>query len=453
MIPGNLTLSTNSSALEGLTDRFPVPAQGSVTRYLAFFDPSTVTTFECRRRVSRRHKTSETFDEWSEWTEWSETIALKPDGMRISTTALTVASTDVNPTSYDCARWEFQVRETTDDDDAPWSVSLFALAYYVPNLACTCTLSGTNEVVVTFSSAWARNGNTVIVEDVLIGQTTVLSALPSALIAPERLTYKNVNSGGSIRLSAWLFKRYPQSAQYLTFVVRYATCDAEVDKIYYLPVLMTYSAANAPAMTLSPHPEEGYVEIVVTDGGGSKTPTSVSVLMLDGAGSFDLLPVTLGTPVRHWVAPLDVDITYQAIFMASDGSRSTLTKTTQLTSKGRLWLNHGSGFAERIELRANANWGHTWSRKKNYFDIDKGYPKVFLGKQKSNAIPITGEVIWPRSQDECEALAWADTCIFREPYGRRRVISIDDVATSDSANTMQTIITINAQEVSGWQST
>jgi hypothetical protein len=452
MIPVNLTLSTSATSPTETTDHFEIPEDGSTTLYLRFEDSDTGVDFQMRRRTRKRHKTSNVFDDWGSWTTWTEELSIREGAQRLSQTALTFSSSEINPAGFDLAEMELQAREAPEGEDEPeWSVSFLAKALFAPNITLSCTLTGADRLKLSFDSSWARNDNSIIIEDIINGYTEGPAALPSMLAdTGTQLVFNRLGADGFAYFSVWNLTRHPSNSQYMTFVYRFATCDGQVGGIHYAPLLVTFAAANMPQMTLLPNTDEGYVEIFVTDGGGSKPITSATVLMLDGMGSCDLIPITLGQTARHYVPPLDVNVVYEAIVIAADGSRSTLTQTTQIASEGKLWLNWGNNtvrLASKCALDANINWKGRHSRVKRYFDTYSGYLKVFHGKARRGEFEIDGEVLYPRDRETFENLSQATKCVFREPYGSRRSLSIDSVDLSDAAANIQTNISISATQV------
>ncbi|MDR3052863.1 MAG: hypothetical protein LBU48_03245 [Coriobacteriales bacterium] len=456
MIPVNLTLSPSSTSTAATRDFIEVPEGSSAVSYLMFEDSSTINAFELRRRVRKRHKSSDSFDAWGEWAVWTETLPVKAKGLRLSQTPLTVTSTDVNPNSYDLAEWEFQVREVLPEPTDPdaeelpegWSASLFAKAYFAPAITLGCTFADVSTLSLNLTSSWLRNDNTIVIEDVLMGQAAGPSALPSIMAEKKPIVLSRIVANGSGTLSVYNFTRHPVASSYLTFVYRFSTCDHELSALRYAPVLVTYSTANTPQLTLTPRSEEGYVDILMTDKGDKgKTITSASVLMLNGMGVCDLIPVKIGVPARHYVPPLDVPITYQAIAMAADGSKSLLTQTITVPSAGRLWFNWGIDMASRLALDANIGWRSGFERDKTYVEVAEGLPKVFFGGGRKHRLSVSGDVIYPRNRTELETLAYAASSVFREPYGMRRLVAPDSVDIDDAAGNIQTVISISCTGV------
>jgi hypothetical protein len=451
VIPVNLALSKSSSDTSNLKDHFEIPEGGSTTVYVAFLDSSTVDDFQLRRRVQKRDKTSESFDEWGEWSEWEETLSVRPGGLRLSQTAISMSSEDINPQGFDAAIWEFQVREfdSEEEEEIGWSQSLFAKVLFAPTIALSCSLPDVSTVQVGISSSWQRNDSSISIENILIGNATGPSALPSLLSDPTKtIELTRLVANGSGKFSVFNFKRHPINNEYLTFVYRFSTCDGELEGLRYTPVQVSFSAANTPILSLVPYPEEGRIQITVTDAGDKGKPlTAASILMLDGQGGMDLLPIQIGVPTFHRVPPLDVNITYQAIVTAAGGTRATVTQTTKIDSGGRLWFNWGETLADSMALDASIAWNGSMARKKVYFEPAEGLPKVFHGKGRTNTFTVSGEVLYPRNRDDFESIADATKVIFREPYGKRRTVSIDSVDPSDSAANIQTNVSINITEV------
>ena len=457
MIPAGITLSAASSALSGSYGFIEVPEGGSVTRYMAFTDSSMTSAFRLRRRVRRRPRTADAFGEWGSWTEWTETLPIRAGGLRLSQTPITVSSSDISPTAaFDLAEYELQVKE--DIEGEMWSQSLIARAYFAPNIAIQLAPDGATTLKIGFTSSWLRHNNTMIVEDVLIGQATTaaqaasLSSLEAAIQAGRSITMTGLVADGSAVVPITHFKRYPVYNEWLTFVVRFATCDAELDALRYIPAQMTYAACNTPVLVAVPHPEDGYMELRVTDSGDKGIPIAqATVMLLDGIGSMDVISAPLGASVYHRVPPLDIDITYQVVAAAASGQRTTATRTVRCDSNGHIWLNWGDELKERLALRANIIWSSAHSREKSYFAPAEGLPKVYFGRGMAVEHMIEGDVIYPASRTEPEAVANAVKVMMREPYGKRRIISIDSAAVHDRASDKQTVLSFDATEVASWQ--
>lgn len=448
MIPSGLTLADSTTATS-FTTNVPIFEGATTTRYLVFYDTSFATSFTMRKRERVRASNSDVYGAWGDWSEWSESLTSGADGIRRSLTPFAWDTTTVSPAATnDIIQLEFQAKEAGGE----WSASLITDAYYFPTVGITATLIGVTSISLSLDmGAWIRNGSTLTIIDIKQGSTIdPLSGLPSMLKSkPLVFDGLEVDATRDIPLSA--FSLFPANNSYISIFFRFSIAGGYWAE-YAVPILVTYAASNTPTVVLVPNHDAGTVSITVTDAGGAKPITGCSALMLGGMGDFDLIPLTVGAAATHYTPPLDKLLTYQIIAVASDGSRKIVEATTTVNSNGRAWFNWGTNYSESMDIRYNAEWSSDYSRDKTYFKPYSGLPKVFHSQTKSGGGSISGIALTSAYKTKAKALAESGKVVYCEPGGDRKVISIDNVGTSEGASKGYQIgLNIRYTEVSPWQ--
>jgi hypothetical protein len=212
------------------------------------------------------------------------------------------------------------------------------------------------------------------------------------------------------------------------------------------------SLCNTPELTVEPHPELGVIDFTVTDKGDRGVPLKSASIHLsvsvDSDSTPDVLNAPIGQKVHANLPPLDTTINANVTGMSASGAYSTITRALSLPSEGRAWFNWGSGYAKRLALEMNLDWGSAFENPKSYFKRASGLPAVFFSKNRSQTGSVSGDIFYPSARSTLQELAnTIETVVFRGPYGEKAIVVIDTLSMSDPAASIVTEVSVEMTRV------